>query len=124
LPVLAVGVTILLTDRNFNSNFFDSKKGGNVIIFQHLFWFFGHPEVYVLIAPAFGLVRMARQILASIKLVFRLKGISCAIKRIGFVGSLVWAHHIFTVGMDSDSRGYFRVATMVIAIPTGIKVFR
>lgn len=123
LPVLAIAITMLITDRNLNSSFFESKKGGNIIIFQHLFWFFGHPEVYVLIAPAFGLVSLSSQILSSLKVVFSLKGIRGAIKSIGFVGCLVWAHHIFTVGIDQDSRGYFRVATIVIAVPTGIKVF-
>lgn len=123
LPVLAIGITILICDRNFNSAFFDQKGGGNVLIFQHLFWFFGHPEVYVLIAPAFGLVTNGCMLVKGIKNLRSPKAIILAILSIGFIGCLVWAHHIFGVGLDLDSRAYFRGATMVIALPTGIKVF-
>lgn len=123
LPVLACGVTMNLFDRNANTGFFNQNQGGSVGIFQHLFWFFGHPEVYVLIAPAFGLVSLACQLMASKTELFSVKGLIRAIQGIGFVGCLVWAHHIFVIGIDGDSRAYFAVATMVIAIPTGIKVF-
>lgn len=123
LPVLACGVTINLFDRNANTGFFNQNQGGSVGMFQHLFWFFGHPEVYVLIAPAFGLVSLACQLIASKLELFRVKGLIGAIQGIGFVGCLVWAHHMFVIGMDGDSRAYFSVATMVIAIPTGMKVF-
>lgn len=123
LPVLAGGITINLIDRNINTNFFDRNSGGNILIFQHLFWFFGHPEVYVLIAPAFGLVRLTSIFKTGKSELYREKGIIIAIWSIGFIGCLVWAHHIFTVGLDHDSRAYFRAATIVIAVPTGIKVF-
>lgn len=123
LPVLACGVTMNLFDRNANTGFFNQNQGGRVRMFQHLFWFFGHPEVYVLIAPAFGLVSLACQLLSAKLELFRVKGLIGAIQGIGFVGCLVWAHHMFVIGIDGDSRAYFSTATMVIAIPTGMKVF-
>ena len=123
LPVLACGVTINLFDRNRNTGFFNQRMGGSLGIFQHLFWFFGHPEVYVLIAPAFGLVSLACQVIGSKWELFRTKGLIGAVQGIGFVGCLVWAHHMFAIGIDGDSRAYFSRATIVIAIPTGIKVF-
>lgn len=123
LPVLACGVTINLFDRNANTGFFNQNQGGRVRMFQHLFWFFGHPEVYVLIAPAFGLVSLSCQLLSSKLELFSVKGLIGAIQGIGFVGCLVWAHHMFVIGIDGDSRAYFSTATMVIAIPTGMKVF-
>jgi cytochrome c oxidase subunit 1 len=121
LPILTSALVMILTDLHYNTVFFDGNYGGDVVFYQHLFWFFGHPEVYILILPAFGVISLVLH--GLIQLLFGNQSMILAMCSISILGSIVWAHHLYTVGMDSDTRSYFTCVTMMISLPTGSKIF-
>lgn len=123
MPVLAGSLLFLLLDRNFNTSFYDANKGGNPLLYQHLFWFFGHPEVYVIILPVFGIVSECVLFLTDKDRLFGQTSMTFASIWIAVLGTSVWGHHMYTAGLDIDTRTYFSAATMIIAIPRAVKIF-
>ena len=122
LPALSAGLTLLLLDRQVGTHFFAPDEGGNAVLYQHVFWFFGHPEVYIMILPAFGIISEIIPVFAR-KPIFGYKAVAFSTAGIAFLSMLVWAHHMFTVGMPPFLNAFFMVSSMVIAVPTGVKIF-